>query len=1303
MEHASSKNDCVQFVRNGPHLPESLLQAHEDGRVVFFCGAGISMPKLLAEPKPSARSKPLDFASLVESLYTEFGVTPNPRQKRAIETRQYDIAVGLLEPEIVGGREEVRRTLASILADQTKPNKDTAHGYLLELSKSRDDGGTRLVTTNFDRLFEDTIEANELEIKRFYAPLLPIPKKQWDGLVYLHGLLPKDSTKGNLHHLVISSGDFGLAYLTERWASRFVSELFRNYIVCFVGYSLNDPVLRYMTDAIAADRQRGESALEIFAFGGYSEGKAEEECKEWKDKSVTPILYLEDKEHTHLRKTLQDWSKVYQGGVKVKERIVDEYADRCPLKSTKEDNFVSRMIWALGDPSCLPAKHFAELNPMPSLNWLAPMSKEHSRQAGLDPYVLSAKEGFGGRGISNLPYEPPPSKWDQVMWQLAPWLTHHLNNPALLLGVAEHGYLLRRILANPIESQLNKLNRLKPKGNTTKLKSIRPTAPDAMPSSPMRTLWRLLLAGRVSSASRIRCSAFRLWKTRFRRYGLTTALRLELRECLTPRVSLHKLHNGSAIVDDEREQEITHDELTKCEVVLFADNILSDMKELADDECWDKALPELLTEFSSLLRDALDLMRELGSASDRNDPSCDLCPSISYHAQNTDPNDWTALISLVRDAWLFTAKQSPERARRAAEDWSQEPYPLFRRLAFFAAAQGKTIPRRQGLNWLLADEHWWLWSPETRRETVRLLVALAPRLTKDEMAELEKAILSGPPPTTPKNQIDREHQANIIDWDIWLRLAKIDQARATLCKGDWLSKDGRKKFAELSDKHLDWKLAEDESDEFPVWISVSGMEFVPTPRPLQELIKWLKKYPTSYWRTNGRLTNDDWQERCRNNFPTAACALCALAKMGNWPAGRWKTALQTWSEEKLTQCSWRYMAPVLASATNEQLQLIAPELSQWLSAIAKIFVDQEEVFLALCNRVLALEHKDENDSGNDFLACAINHPVGRATEALLNWCYRGAPKDGQGLPDELKSALTMLCDKSVCKFRHGRVVLAFNLMSLFSVDRGWVTKHLLPLFDWRTSEIEACAVWQGFLWNSSPSRPLTEALKPAFLETASHYEMLVNHGRQRALFGEKYASLLTFAALNWGDAFENKGLATATRALPKTELSSVAQELIRVIEEAGEQRANYWTNRVAPYLRKIWPKTRDKIYPGVRTDLGHICVVAQEAFPKAFDLLQYWLQPTTDPSNCCDYGYLARQLNETTICSQFPERALDFLDLVIPKQPYWVPEELRTCLKDIQTYKPELERGTKYQRLMECVLRQEVDLISTFPHGFTSA
>lgn len=162
--------------------------------------------------------------------------------------------------------------------------------------------------------------------------------------VLLHGLLPEKPTTSELDRLIVSSGDFGLAYLTERWAARFVSELFRNFTVCFVGYSIiNDPVLRYMMDALAADRLLGESSPEMFAFGSYSKGKEVDRANEWKAKNVTPILYREHRHHAYLHKTLRAWAETYRDGVRGKERIVVECAIAQPLTSTKQDNFVGRM------------------------------------------------------------------------------------------------------------------------------------------------------------------------------------------------------------------------------------------------------------------------------------------------------------------------------------------------------------------------------------------------------------------------------------------------------------------------------------------------------------------------------------------------------------------------------------------------------------------------------------------------------------------------------------------------------------------------------------------------------------------------------------------------------------------------------------------------------------------------------------------------------------------------------------------------------------------------------------------------
>lgn len=355
----------MQFVRHGPDIPERLLQAHEDGRVVFFCGAGISYPARLP-----------GFSGLVDKLYQALSVTPNLVQQSAIKAGQFDIAIGLLEADVVGGRGKVRGELATILTPNlTATNATATHEALLTLAQNRE-GRTRLITTNFDRLFEEVRAAKSLSFPDFKAPLLRVPKIQWDGLVYLHGLLPVTATADDLDLLVVSSGDFGLAYLTERWAARFVSELFRNFTVCFVGYSINDPVLRYMMDALAADRLLGESPPEMFTFGSYSKGKEVDRASEWKAKNVTPILYRKHQHHAFLHKTLRAWANTYRDGVRGKERIVVECAIARPLASTKQDDFVGRMLWALSDPGGLPAKRFAELNPVPSLDWLESLSEE---------------------------------------------------------------------------------------------------------------------------------------------------------------------------------------------------------------------------------------------------------------------------------------------------------------------------------------------------------------------------------------------------------------------------------------------------------------------------------------------------------------------------------------------------------------------------------------------------------------------------------------------------------------------------------------------------------------------------------------------------------------------------------------------------------------------------------------------------------------------------------------------------------------------------------------------------------------
>jgi hypothetical protein len=491
----------MQFITNGPNIPDELLQAHEEGRLVFFCGAGISYPAGLP-----------GFEELVEKIYNFCGTGRLDIEEDAFNRGQYDIVLELLERRLPGGRIKVRQALVETL----KPNLDkegaiNTHISLLKLARDKE-RKLRLVTTNFDRLFHIAASRTNQQFQAYAAPNLPVPKKsRWDGVVYLHGLLPDGSEglKDNLlNQLIISSGDFGLAYLVERWAARFVSDLLHNYDVCFVGYSINDPVLRYMVDAMAAERTLGENTPQTWAFVSHKPGQETQITGEWKAKGVTPILYrTEGNDHLLLHDTLHKWAEIYYNGILGKEYIVATHALTHPSRSTQQDDFVGRVLWVLSDPSGLSAKRFAELNPAPPLDWLFEVFSNKDLCSriliyfGFPSYTkdkeLPLKFNLVHRPTSQLNSQPiflvsrkaNNSKWDKVIDHIARWLTdHYLDDPRLILWIAKQGGELHESWRELIENRLNKLAELNKENKNDELDDIRQRSPKAIPRPIMRTL-----------------------------------------------------------------------------------------------------------------------------------------------------------------------------------------------------------------------------------------------------------------------------------------------------------------------------------------------------------------------------------------------------------------------------------------------------------------------------------------------------------------------------------------------------------------------------------------------------------------------------------------------------------------------------------------------------------------------------------------------------------------------------------------------------------------------------------------------
>lgn len=1272
----------MQFVTNGPDIPDPLLEAHEEGRVVFFCGAGVSYPAGLP-----------GFGGLVDDIYKYLGTTRTPIEEQAYARNQYDATLDLLERRIPGQRLAVREKLLKVLTPKWRRKGATdTHVALLDLARRRD-GGIRLVTTNFDRIFERVRRRPGKAFHSYSAPMLPIPKNsRWNGLVYLHGLLPDKADDSALNRLVLTSGDFGLAYLTERWAARFVSELFRNYVVCFVGYSINDPVLRYMMDALAADRMQGEITPQAYALGDCRPGDEPIKKIEWEAKGVTPILYevpAGGHDHSALHATLKAWAETHRDGTLGKERIVVDYALAKPSTSTRQDDFVGRMLWAVSHESGLPAKRFAEFSPVPALDWLEAFSMSRYGHADLSRFGVLPKEKFDDKLKFSLIRRPAPyshaprmalvthgiegSRWDDVMFHLGRWLVRHLNDPSLVIWVAEQGGQLWDRWAGQIDQELERIARLQREGKTAEIEDIRINAPNAIAGPLMQILWRLLLTRRVKSPA-AELDLYR-WSDRLKRDGLTASLRIELRELLSPKVTLRKpFRLGS---EEDVEQPTRIKDLVDWELVLAADHVHTAVLEFTHDS-WRAALPTLLDDLQQLLRDALDLLRELGAADDRSDHSHWGLPSISPHWQNRGFRDWVVLIELLRDSWLSVRERSPKRAHQIALSWFEEPYATFKRLALFAAAHDNSVDGATWVEWLTSDKTWWLWTIDVRREVMRLLVQQGANLSQASRNELEEAILAGPPRAMYRDDLEDGRWNRLVDRAVWLLLAKLQEG------GAQLGARAASHFEALSAKYPDWHLKGDQSDEFSHWMSGAGdpdyesrrhVEAAPTKR--KELAEWLRHTKTDEQHFDAE---DNWRDICRTRFFHSVLALCDLAREQIWPVERWREALQVWSEPKLILRSWRYAAPLVGAMPETVILPLAHSVTRWMELTSKVTDRHHDILIDLCRRVLALQFEptiiEDGETRNDPVTDAINHPVGNVAQALLNYWFKREPNDNDLLPSDIAEFFTRLCDVKIDKFIHGRVLLASRLIALFRVDRPWTEIHLLPLFDWAANSVEARAAWDGFLWSPRLYRPLLIAFKAQFLSTAYHYAKLGDHGRQ-------YAAFLAYAALDPVEDYIYADFRRAIEALPQEGLHEVARAVSQALAGAGKQREDYWKNRVYPFWQQVWPKSRERVSKEIAESLALLCIAAGDEFPAALATVADWLIPVEHPH------YVIHRLHESGLSGRFPDATLRLLDVILTDQP-WVHRELGQCLAAIRQAAPALENDPRYRRLIEYARRRGV-------------
>lgn len=449
----------LKFVERGPKLPFELVTSQEEGQIVFLCGAGVSMGPPLWLP---------GFKQLVIDTYNELGedymLHPAEREGMDCEDRFLapDRTLNALFRRLKPQRDRVMDALRTSLA--TNHPGTRFHENLLKLSRGVN-GDIRLLTTNFDTLFERSwFHYTGEELESHAVSGMPNPGAfDWRGVFHLHGRLADDTFQAvSESQLVLTSAEFGDAYLRTGWASRYLYDLLRHTNVVIVGYSLNDPPLRYLIDALDADRDRFEFK-NLYAIAPIQNDNAAETEAIWAARGATPLLYDpvnpkdgSKNDHTPLRHTVEAWANYADdptgwSRAKIESSFHKSFNDI-------DDQEWSEINWILGRQDS--GRVLEEANP--TSRWIPKLLERNSsrrRELSLGRWIsrrLDDRDMMDTVLTNKAALTPDACR--QIEWtilrepgMLSPtrrafWLGLIDSSPSDIHGLAEASYRARRLL-----------------------------------------------------------------------------------------------------------------------------------------------------------------------------------------------------------------------------------------------------------------------------------------------------------------------------------------------------------------------------------------------------------------------------------------------------------------------------------------------------------------------------------------------------------------------------------------------------------------------------------------------------------------------------------------------------------------------------------------------------------------------------------------------------------------------------------------------------------------------------------------
>jgi hypothetical protein len=997
----------MRFFSDGPSIPDELLEERDNGNVVFFCGAGVSQPTFPG------------FLGLAKQVFEKLGVANDSEARTLLDRADEDPEFGPTLDRIFSwlqhkyGAGTIDSEVSQLL--KTPAGADTEkHSLILRLSRNAG-GSPQVVTTNFDLLFERARKT----IKKHVPPALPdlASGQPLEGLVYPHGRRATGRTAGVVRQgLIISSADFGRAYLADGWATRFVRELLRNYVIVLIGYSASDPPVRYLLEGLHSRDDQASAKLYTF-----DSGTEEEVAEQWRGRGVRPLAYLKsDKDHTALWDTLRAWAERADDPDNWRHSTVS-LARQGPrnLESFQRGQVASLVRTPAG------AKLFADSDPPPPAEWLcvfdvAVRFGKPDRKIGqneeIDPLARYGLDDDPPRPPETGPTSAPlgddlmsPNSVDERidrhrrlanvggrwanrlpprLFHLARWIGKVVWEPTTVWWAS--GYpMVHSSLLDQIELRL--------RGSTGE-------------EHEMANYFWLLFLEKFRNTSDV--DHDRDWYEfvdKLKQSGWTSGTLREFERVTMPDV-IFKRPLG---INSTPPEGIWRD-LKVHDVVEF--EVRFPVHELENLEIPSEVLPEVFRILRRGLERGSQILRDIGTQ---------YWHTATFHPENLPGSrhlgDAERYFHFIAALLERSEAEHPEFARQELERWPQNDEFFFDKLKIDAWMKPELFPARDVASGLLGLSDDGFWKSHNRRELLHTLRERWSDFSKEERARIEDLIIAGPAPWKAEEEKDYKQRKSITAATILGSLQR---------HGCELSANTLAQLPKIRSADSRWSPSWDENadrsyDGRGGWVSTEPDPVKILDAPVSQLVKLAEDHTT---RPPGEFKEYlPFQGLVEQRPFKAVAALSYEGRQGSFPTEFWQTALSHWPKESSERLDWLFACRIsqLPPEVIMELRHYVPDwLRDNLPALSRFsLADLVKVWdLVLAKLFQGGAAATQSSLGETFVGGAplnlsrrtfdhaISSPIGKLAEALFGVIDALQLGKNVGIPDCFRSRLERLFD-----------------------------------------------------------------------------------------------------------------------------------------------------------------------------------------------------------------------------------------------------------------------------------------------------